>query len=191
VQGKTVCLIDSPGMVLPSVVASRDEMVCGGVLSIHTLRHVLGPIQLLCDSVPLSAVQGVYGFHVAHTRQPFSHNRFDPSRRFLPSATRASSLDLMRRARMKLLQGASLSSLSSSSSRAGAPHPDDNNASMAVAVGGGIDKPYKAEDLLDSYCRERAMVQQNSGQPDHHRAARVLLSDYLSGRLPHWALPPH
>ena len=115
--------------------------------------------------MPLSAVQRAYGIHITHTRQPFSHNRFDPSRRFLQSAARASSLELIRRARMKLLQGASLSpSLSSSSSGAGAAHTEDKNASTAVTVGGGLDRPYKAEDLLDSYCRERAMVQQNSGQ---------------------------
>jgi hypothetical protein len=33
-------------------------------------------------------------------------------------------------------------------------------------------------------------VQQHSGLPDYNRGARRILSDYLSGKLPHWALPP-
>ena len=46
--------------------------------------------------MPLSAVQRAYGIHITHTRQPFSHNRFDPSRRFLQSAARASSTSSLR-----------------------------------------------------------------------------------------------
>jgi ribosome biogenesis GTPase A len=50
--------------------------------------------------------------------------------------------------------------------------------------------PYRAEQLLDAFCMQRGLVQQNSGLPDYNRAARLILADYLSGKLPHWALPP-
>ena len=192
-EGRKVCLIDCPGLVLPSVVSSRAEMVCGGVLSIHTLRDVLAPVQLVCDTVRRAVIQDIYGLTLPRY-----------SRRALACReprSPLSALDHMREARIKMLRSAVMQAETSYEGRTGA------GGALTTAHGGykGVDDglvtarhglshmdegPYRAEQLLDAFCIQRGLVQQNSGLPDYNRAARLILADYLSGKLPHWALPP-
>ncbi|CAI6000396.1 unnamed protein product [Closterium sp. NIES-65] len=51
------------------------------------------------------------------------------------------------------------------------------------------DRPPKAVEILKAYARSRGHVV-SSGLPDETRAARIILKDYLSGKLPHFELPP-
>ncbi|CAI7887248.1 unnamed protein product [Closterium sp. NIES-53] len=51
------------------------------------------------------------------------------------------------------------------------------------------DRPPKAAEILKAYARSRGHVV-SSGLPDETRAARIILKDYLSGKLPHFELPP-
>lgn len=44
-------LCDCPGLVFPSFVNSKAEMVCNGVLPIHQLRDYMSPITLLCKRI--------------------------------------------------------------------------------------------------------------------------------------------
>ena len=93
----------------------------------------------------------------------------------------------MRAARLKALQAAATATppTGSSLATAGSALAQASSANIAaVAV------VCNAEDLLDAFCQHRRFLQQRSGRPDHHRAARVLLADYIRGRLPHWGLPP-
>ncbi|XP_071706686.1 GTPase LSG1-2-like [Rutidosis leptorrhynchoides] len=57
-------------------------------------------------------------------------------------------------------------------------------------------KPYEAEnrppfasELLRSYCASRGYVA-SSGLPDETKAARLILKDYIDGKLPHYEMPP-
>ncbi|EKX48179.1 hypothetical protein GUITHDRAFT_86182 [Guillardia theta CCMP2712] len=54
---KNICLCDCPGIVFPSVINSKADLVCNGVLSIHTLRDVVEPLQLVCESVPRKVME--------------------------------------------------------------------------------------------------------------------------------------
>lgn len=44
--------------------------------------------------------------------------------------------------------------------------------------------------LLDAFCLARKMFHASSGTPDHYRAARVVISDYVSGALLYCHAPP-
>ena len=50
--------------------------------------------------------------------------------------------------------------------------------------------PPSAEDLLGTYCIVRSLLAPSSGIPDYHRAARVFLRDYVSGKLLFCQPPP-
>ncbi|GFP97172.1 large subunit GTPase 1 [Phtheirospermum japonicum] len=57
-------------------------------------------------------------------------------------------------------------------------------------------KPYEAQnrpplgaELLRAYCASRGYVA-SSGLPDETRAARLILKDYIDGKLPHFQMPP-
>ena len=65
--GDHLCLCDSPGIVFPSVISSRAEMACGGMLSVHNLRDAMAPVQLICDSVPLSVMEKFYNTKISTT----------------------------------------------------------------------------------------------------------------------------
>ncbi|XP_026425549.1 GTPase LSG1-2-like [Papaver somniferum] len=46
-----------------------------------------------------------------------------------------------------------------------------------------------ASELLRAYCASRGYVG-SSGLPDETKASRIILKDYLDGKLPHFELPP-
>ena len=92
----------------------------------------------------------------------------------------------MREARIKMLRSAVLQSEGGC---------EDGGGGDGLVLAGNVqsrtdEAQYGAEQLLDAFCTQRGFVQQHSGLPDYNRGARRILSDYLSGKLPHWALPP-
>lgn len=50
-------------------------------------------------------------------------------------------------------------------------------------------RPPLAAELLRAYCSSRNYVA-SSGLPDETKAARIILKDYIDGKLPHFELPP-
>ncbi|KAL5720664.1 GTPase LSG1-2 [Ranunculus cassubicifolius] len=50
-------------------------------------------------------------------------------------------------------------------------------------------RPPLAAELLRTYCRSRGYVA-SSGLPDETKAARIILKDYIDGKLQHFELPP-
>ncbi|XP_057549406.1 GTPase LSG1-2-like [Amaranthus tricolor] len=50
-------------------------------------------------------------------------------------------------------------------------------------------RPPLAAELLRAYCASRGYTA-SSGLPDETRASRIILKDYIDGRLPHFELPP-
>ncbi|KAK4741926.1 hypothetical protein SAY87_025514 [Trapa incisa] len=51
------------------------------------------------------------------------------------------------------------------------------------------DRPPLAAELLRAFCASRGYVGA-SGLPDETRAARLILKDYIDGKLPHYEMPP-
>ncbi|CAH2038575.1 unnamed protein product [Thlaspi arvense] len=52
-----------------------------------------------------------------------------------------------------------------------------------------VSRPPHAAELLRAYCASRSYVA-SSGLPDETKAARLILKDYIGGKLPHFAMPP-
>ena len=56
----SVMLCDCPGLVLPSVVSSRAEMVCGGILPLNALKDHISPMELLAKRIPRAVFEETY-----------------------------------------------------------------------------------------------------------------------------------
>lgn len=56
-----ITLCDCPGLVFPSLLSSRAEMVTCGVLPIDQLKDVLTPVEIICVSVRSNVLEEKYG----------------------------------------------------------------------------------------------------------------------------------
>jgi len=54
-------LCDCPGLVFPTFMTTKSDMVCNGLLSIDHLREHRGPVALLCHRVPRKVLETTYG----------------------------------------------------------------------------------------------------------------------------------
>jgi len=62
-QNSPLVLCDCPGLVFPTFLSSRAELVCNGIMPIDTIRdwsNILAPVQLLCEKVSRAQWQQVY-----------------------------------------------------------------------------------------------------------------------------------
>lgn len=73
-------LCDCPGLVFPSFLSSKADMVCSGILPIDQLRAHLPPVSLLCQQIPRHVLERTYGIEIARpgegeepNRQPHAH----------------------------------------------------------------------------------------------------------------------
>jgi large subunit GTPase 1 len=57
---ESLTLCDCPGLVFPSFVASKAEMVCNGVLPIAQMRNFMSPVTLLCNRIAPSTFENMY-----------------------------------------------------------------------------------------------------------------------------------
>lgn len=118
-----IMLCDCPGLVFPTVVGTKADMVCDGLLPIDQTRDFTSPIQLVCDRIPRDFLEQKYGIA-------------------LPALL-----------------------------------PDEHGR-----------KP-TAEEVLNAYAFVRGFMTQ-SGLPDQSRAARIILKDYVQGRILYCHPPP-
>ncbi|OQS04335.1 large subunit GTPase 1 [Thraustotheca clavata] len=119
-----IMLCDCPGLVFPSFVNSKAEMLCCGVLPISQLRDHVPPCELVARRIPRVVFEKTYGIKV--------------------------------------------------------PFPNS----------GRYNDPVDVYVLLEVYARARGFATAGKGGPDQSRAARVLLRDYVMGRLLYCHPPP-
>ncbi|EQC40695.1 hypothetical protein SDRG_01770 [Saprolegnia diclina VS20] len=119
-----IMLCDCPGLVFPSFVNSKAEMLCCGVLPISQLRDHVPPCELVARRIPRLVFESTYGIKI--------------------------------------------------------PFPNS----------GKYLDPVDVYTLLDVYARARGFATAGKGGPDQSRAARVLLRDYVIGRLLYCHPPP-
>jgi large subunit GTPase 1 len=62
--GDILCLCDCPGLVFPSMIGTKEEMYCNGLLPIDQMRDPFGPISLVCDRIPRSFLEKTYGIRL-------------------------------------------------------------------------------------------------------------------------------
>uniref|UniRef100_A0A673YIR6 Large subunit GTPase 1 homolog n=1 Tax=Salmo trutta TaxID=8032 RepID=A0A673YIR6_SALTR len=63
-----LCLCDCPGLVMPSFVSTKAEMICCGILPIDQIRdHV--PTTHVCQTIPRDVLEGTYGINIIRPRE--------------------------------------------------------------------------------------------------------------------------
>lgn len=120
-----ITLCDCPGLVFPSFVSTRAEMLCNGMLPLAQMRDHVAPMWLLVARIPRERWEKQYGIT-------------------LP----------------------------------------------APAAGEDPRRQPTVSELLDAYCISRGLMAANHGGPNHPAGARILLRDYVEGRLAYSHAPP-
>ncbi|XP_062412731.1 large subunit GTPase 1 homolog [Sardina pilchardus] len=64
-----LCLCDCPGLVMPSFVSTKAEMMCCGILPIDQLRDHVPAISLVCQTIPRAVLEGTYGINIIRPRE--------------------------------------------------------------------------------------------------------------------------
>ncbi|XP_076007489.1 large subunit GTPase 1 homolog [Genypterus blacodes] len=64
-----LCLCDCPGLVMPSFVSTKAEMICCGILPIDQMRDHVPAVSLVCQTVPRHVLEGTYGINIIRPRE--------------------------------------------------------------------------------------------------------------------------
>lgn len=63
-------LCDCPGLVMPSFVLTKADMVLNGILPIDQLRDHVPPVNVLCSQIPRHILEEKYGIIIAKSEDP-------------------------------------------------------------------------------------------------------------------------
>ena len=69
-------LCDCPGLVFPSFLSSKEEMICSGVLPIDQMQDCIGPIDLVTKRINASILEEYYKFKIPKA-DDFLHDFID------------------------------------------------------------------------------------------------------------------
>uniref|UniRef100_UPI0037E749A9 large subunit GTPase 1 homolog n=1 Tax=Semicossyphus pulcher TaxID=241346 RepID=UPI0037E749A9 len=64
-----LCLCDCPGLVMPSFVSTKAEMICSGILPIDQMRDHVPAVSLICQVIPRHVLEGTYGINIIRPRE--------------------------------------------------------------------------------------------------------------------------
>uniref|UniRef100_A0A8I3Q7X8 Large subunit GTPase 1 homolog n=2 Tax=Canis lupus familiaris TaxID=9615 RepID=A0A8I3Q7X8_CANLF len=64
-----LCLCDCPGLVMPSFVSTKAEMICNGILPIDQMRDHVPPVSLICQNIPRHVLEATYGINIIKPRE--------------------------------------------------------------------------------------------------------------------------
>uniref|UniRef100_A0A4W6DQV4 Large subunit GTPase 1 homolog n=1 Tax=Lates calcarifer TaxID=8187 RepID=A0A4W6DQV4_LATCA len=64
-----LCLCDCPGLVMPSFVSTKAEMICSGILPIDQMRDHVPAICHVCQTIPRHVLEGTYGINIIRPRE--------------------------------------------------------------------------------------------------------------------------
>ncbi|KAM7387926.1 hypothetical protein PAMP_024135 [Pampus punctatissimus] len=64
-----LCLCDCPGLVMPSFVSTKAEMICSGILPIDQMRDHVDYVSSLCQTIPRDVLEGTYGINIIRPRE--------------------------------------------------------------------------------------------------------------------------
>lgn len=121
---KSLMLCDCPGLVMPTFVSTKAEMITNGILPIDHMTDCIPPTSIVCKNIPRAFLEYVYGILL-----PVSSEEVYPDR--IPTAY----------------------------------------------------------ELLSAYARIRGFMT-HKGVPDVQRASRLVLKDYVNGKLCYCHCPP-
>lgn len=64
-----LCLCDCPGLVMPSFVSTKAEMICSGILPIDQMRDHVPAVSYVCQLIPRHVLEGTYGINIIRPRE--------------------------------------------------------------------------------------------------------------------------
>ncbi|XP_055263453.1 large subunit GTPase 1 homolog [Moschus berezovskii] len=64
-----LCLCDCPGLVMPSFVSTKAEMICSGILPIDQMRDHVPPVSLISLNIPRHVLEATYGIDIIKPRE--------------------------------------------------------------------------------------------------------------------------
>ncbi|XP_061593148.1 large subunit GTPase 1 homolog [Cololabis saira] len=78
-----MCLCDCPGLVMPSFVSTKAEMICSGILPIDQLRDHVPAVSFVCQTIPRHVFEGTYGVNIIRPREDEDPDRLPTSEELL------------------------------------------------------------------------------------------------------------
>ncbi|TMS20542.1 Large subunit GTPase 1-like protein [Larimichthys crocea] len=78
-----LCLCDCPGLVMPSFVSTKAEMICSGILPIDQMRDHVPAVSHVCQTVPRHVLEGTYGINIIRPREDEDPDRHPTSEELL------------------------------------------------------------------------------------------------------------
>lgn len=78
-----LCLCDCPGLVMPSFVSTKAEMICSGILPIDQMRDHVPAVSLVCQTIPRHVLEGTYGINIIRPREDEDPDRHPTSEELL------------------------------------------------------------------------------------------------------------
>lgn len=76
-------LCDCPGLVMPSFVSTKHEMVIWGILPIDQMRDHVGPVNLIAALIPSNVLESTYGIFIPKPGEGEDCNRHPTSEEVL------------------------------------------------------------------------------------------------------------
>ncbi|NXD13856.1 LSG1 GTPase, partial [Nothocercus nigrocapillus] len=69
-----LCLCDCPGLVMPSFISTKAEMICSGILPIDQMRDHKIPswfpsLAYVCQHIPRNVLEAIYGINIIRPRE--------------------------------------------------------------------------------------------------------------------------
>lgn len=130
---ENITLCDCPGLVFPTFVSTKAEMLCAGLMRVAEMREFIGPVSLVVRRIPKKVLETVYNVDLSQKAIP--NNQFIDS------------------------------------------------------YGPGRKLPL-AIHFLHSYALSRGYVTR-SKKPDEFKAAKIVLKDYIDGKILFCRAPPN
>lgn len=78
-----ILLCDCPGLVMPSFVLTKAEMILNGILPIDQMRDHVPAVNILCTQIPRHTLEDKYGIMIAKPQEGEDPNRSPYSEEFL------------------------------------------------------------------------------------------------------------
>ncbi|XP_068137256.1 large subunit GTPase 1 homolog [Hyperolius riggenbachi] len=78
-----LCLCDCPGLVMPTFVSTKAEMICSGILPIDQMRDHIPPISLIAQRIPRHVLEAIYGISIIRPREDDDQDRAPTSEELL------------------------------------------------------------------------------------------------------------
>lgn len=70
-----ILLCDCPGLVMPSFVLTKADMILNGILPIDQMRDYVPPVNVLCTQIPRHTLEDKYGIMIARPQEGEDPNR--------------------------------------------------------------------------------------------------------------------